>query len=132
MFACRQCNGLTYRSEREAADDQAPRRADMIWRRLGWGPKLLNVNGSKPKGIHRRTFERLPTTHDAHVSAASLVVVTILGHLTWPLSGFGYLNGAFRQADSPTTFSSNGSIANRQHRSLWNGAMRTNQTFAVG
>lgn len=70
VFACRQCHRLAYRSQREADDDRAIRRADTIRRRLGWEPGILNGNGLKPKGMHWRTFERLQRGHDAHVNAA--------------------------------------------------------------
>ena len=50
VFACRQCNRLAYRSQREADDDRATRRADKVRKRLGWEPGILNGNGWKPKG----------------------------------------------------------------------------------
>ena len=70
VFACRECNRLAYRSQREADDDRATRRADKLRKRLGWEPGILNGNGLKPKGMHWRTFERLQSQHDAHVNAA--------------------------------------------------------------
>lgn len=70
VFACRQCNRLAYRCQRETDDDRATRRADTIRQRLGWEPGILNGNGLKPKGMHWCTFERLQSQHDAHVNAA--------------------------------------------------------------
>ena len=70
VFACRECNRLAYRSQREAGDDRATRRADKLRKRLGWEPGILNGNGLKPKGMHWRTFERLQSQHDAHINAA--------------------------------------------------------------
>lgn len=81
VFACRQCNRLTYRSQREADGDRATRRADSIRRRLAWEPGILNGNGLKPKGMHWRTFERLQGEHDAHVNAALAGMATKLGLL---------------------------------------------------
>lgn len=53
-------------------------RADTIRRRLGWTPGTLNGSGLKPKGMHWRTFERLPGQHDAHVNAALVGMVARL------------------------------------------------------
>jgi hypothetical protein len=79
VFACRQCNRLAYRSQREADDDRATRRADTIRGRLGWVPGILNGDGMKPKGMHLRTFERLRAEHDAHVHAALAGMAVKLG-----------------------------------------------------
>lgn len=68
--ACRHCYGLAYRCTRETAYDRATRRADTLRERLGWEPGILNGDGTKPKGMHWRTFERLSTRHDSHVATA--------------------------------------------------------------
>ena len=81
VFACRQCNRLAYRSQREADDDRATRRADKLRKRLGWEPGILNGNGWKPKGMHWRTFERLQGEHNAHVNAALAGMAVKLGLL---------------------------------------------------
>jgi len=81
VFACRQCNRLAYRSQREADDDRATRRADKLRNRLGWEPGILNGNGWKPKGMHWRTFERLQASHDFHVNAALAGMAAKLGLL---------------------------------------------------
>jgi hypothetical protein len=64
VFACRKCHRLAYPSQREDASDRAGRRADKIRDRLGWDAGILNGPGSKPKGMHWRTFERLVQEHD--------------------------------------------------------------------
>lgn len=81
VFACRQCHQLTYRCQREAADDRSTRRADTIRRRLGWEPGILNGNGLKPKGMHWSTFERLTAEHVAHVNAAMAGMAARFGML---------------------------------------------------
>lgn len=86
VFACRHCNRLDYRSQREADDDRATRRADTIRRLLGWEPGILNGNGLKPKGMHWRTFDRLQSEHDAHVGAALAGMAAKLGLLQGQLA----------------------------------------------
>ena len=67
VFACRHCHQLAYRSQREAWDDRATRRAESLRNRLKWVPGILHGDGGKPKGMHWRTFKRLQAQHDAHV-----------------------------------------------------------------
>ena len=67
IFACRHCYRLAYPVERETADDRAARRANRIRQRLGWELGIFNPAGSKPSGMHWRTFERLAVEHYAHV-----------------------------------------------------------------
>ena len=81
VFACRQCNRLAYRSQREADDDLATRRADKLRKRLGWEPGILNSNGDKPKGMHWRTYWRLYGQHNVHVNAALAGMAKKLGLL---------------------------------------------------
>ena len=81
VFACRQCHELTYRSQREAPDDRATRRAEKLRDRLGWEAGILNGNGWKPKW---RLFKRLQHEHDAHVNAALAGMAAKLGsHSDW-------------------------------------------------
>jgi len=79
VFACRQCNRLTYRSQREAPDDRATRRADKLRNRLGWEAGILNGDSDKPNGMHWRTFERLRASHGAHVNRALAGMAAKLG-----------------------------------------------------
>jgi hypothetical protein len=72
VFACRRCNQLAYRSQRERSDDRAARKADKIRRRLGWQPGILNGKGHKPKGMHWHTFDRLEMAHDTYCDVALL------------------------------------------------------------
>jgi hypothetical protein len=81
VFACRQCNRPAYRSQLEADHDRASRRADKLRDRLGWEPGILNGSGTKPKGMHWRTFERLQCKHDAHVHLALAGLAVRLGLL---------------------------------------------------
>ena len=64
LFACRRCKRLAYASQSEAEDDRAARRANWIRKRLCWLPGILNGPGLKPKGMHKRTYQRLTAEHD--------------------------------------------------------------------
>lgn len=70
VFACRHCQKLAYKSQRETPDDRATRRADKLRDRLGWVAGILHGAGDKPKGMHWRTFWRMQASHDAHVMQA--------------------------------------------------------------
>ena len=58
-FACRHCYQLAYASQRGHPDDRLVRRADKIREKRGWEPGVLNGFGGEPKGMHKRTFDRL-------------------------------------------------------------------------
>jgi hypothetical protein len=64
-FACRQCGGLGYATQKEGAGDRACTKADKLRKRLGWRAGILNGDGGKPKGMHWATYQRLKSNHDA-------------------------------------------------------------------
>ena len=72
VFACRHCQQLAYKSQRETPDDRAIRRADKLRDRLGWEAGILNGAGGKPKGMHWQTFEKMRAKHDSEVRQALL------------------------------------------------------------
>jgi hypothetical protein len=55
-FACRRCYGLAYRTQHEQPDGRLLLKAERIWRRLGC---VFGDEPQRPKGMHRRTFQRL-------------------------------------------------------------------------
>jgi hypothetical protein len=64
-FACRQCGGLAYATQKKGVGDRASSKANKIRRRLGWPAGVLNDAAGKPKGMHWATYHRLAAEHDA-------------------------------------------------------------------
>lgn len=57
-YLCRHCHQLSYPSQRERDNDRAQRKANRIRERLGGEGGWQNIP-PRPKGMHRRTYDRL-------------------------------------------------------------------------
>ena len=80
VFACRRCHDLAYPSQQEAALDRAARRCERLRARLGWGGGIFDFPEGKPKGMHRRTYERLRRGADDAAREACDLLLGRYGH----------------------------------------------------
>lgn len=85
-FACRNCCGLGYATQKEGAGDRAASRAEKLRKRLGWEAGILNGNGDRPKGMHWNTYRRLRSDHDALVQVSLRDIAVKFGFLHRVLS----------------------------------------------
>ncbi|CAA9890312.1 conserved hypothetical protein [Candidatus Methylobacter favarea] len=88
IFACRHCYRLAYKSQREACDDRATRKADKIRDKLNWEPGILNLPGDKPKGMHWKTYLRLMEEYKDYANQALLGMTAkmrIVNNRLWAL-----------------------------------------------
>ncbi len=58
-FFCRHCHDLAYSSQRECKEFRLQNRAQRIYRRLGVDNCNDLLLATKPKGMHRKTYEKL-------------------------------------------------------------------------
>ena len=65
LFACRRCHGLAYESQQQTARHRGLEQARKIRMKLGGGVDLLAPFPQRPKGMHRRTFQRLRARAEA-------------------------------------------------------------------
>jgi hypothetical protein len=65
LFACRRCYELSYASQHQAARHRRLEHARKIRMSLGGNADLLAPFPGRPKGMHRRTFQRLRARAEA-------------------------------------------------------------------
>jgi hypothetical protein len=68
LFACRRCYGLSYASQQQTPLHRGLEQARKIRMRLGGSADLVEPFPARPKGMHRRTFQRLRARAEAAVS----------------------------------------------------------------
>ena len=68
-FRCRDCGGLAYWTTRDDPVHRHLRHAERIRKKLGWQPRIEDPSDGRPKGMHRRTYERLRTAYGEHILA---------------------------------------------------------------
>jgi hypothetical protein len=77
-FLCHHCYRLAYASQREDRYDRALRRANNIRTRLGGEPGIAAAFPPRPKGMHRRTYERLQSAvFNAEILAEEQIAVLL-------------------------------------------------------
>ncbi len=78
IFACRHCYNLTYESQNEAIHYRMLTKAQDIHRKLG-GTGCTMDFVSKPKGMHRKTYNRLKHKMDYYDNASMMMVAKKFG-----------------------------------------------------
>lgn len=59
IFVCRKCIGVNYKCQLKQPRDREFKRLNALRDRLGWEGGIVNGIGSKPKGMHLKTYIRL-------------------------------------------------------------------------
>ena len=75
LYVCRHCIGANYGSQLQQPIDRLFSRADAIRQRLGWQSGIAHGIGTKPKGMHHSTYDKLVNEYEqltAKVWQASL------------------------------------------------------------
>lgn len=63
-YVCRHCLSVPYGSQLQQPIDRLFSRANAIRQRLGWQSGIAHGIGTKPKGMHHSTYDRLVNEHD--------------------------------------------------------------------
>jgi hypothetical protein len=88
-FACRHCHQLAYKRNNDTANSAGFRRASKLRDRLDWVPGIAQGLGSKPKGMHWRTFARLLTTYQSYERQTMAGVAVSMGLLSAKMESVG-------------------------------------------
>jgi hypothetical protein len=77
-FACRLCHQLAFASQYMPKDEMNARKAQKIRRRLAGEGELPDAFPPKPRGMHKRTFDRLRQLHDEAEEAAAAGLINFI------------------------------------------------------
>ena len=64
LYVCRQCIGANYATQLMQPIDKLFSKVAKIRHRLQWQQGIANGHGSRPKGMHQTTYDRLVAEHD--------------------------------------------------------------------
>ena len=64
LYVCRQCIGANYATQLMQPIDKLFSKVAKIRHRLQWQQGIANGHGSRPKGMHKTTYDRLVAEHD--------------------------------------------------------------------
>ena len=64
LYVCRHCIGANYATQLMQPIDKLFRKVAKIRHRLGWPQGIAHGHGNRPKGMHRKTYDRLVSEHD--------------------------------------------------------------------
>ncbi len=67
LIICRKCGGLSYESQNEPRHFRALRKAQKIRVRLGGSANMTEPFPSRPRYMHRRTYQHLKRQYEAAV-----------------------------------------------------------------
>ena len=68
LYVCRHCIGANYASQLEQPYDRLFRKVEKIRHRLQWKAGIAHGHGAKPKGMHKKSYDRLVWEHDKLVN----------------------------------------------------------------
>jgi hypothetical protein len=78
-FRCRKCWNLAYASQHESPSSRAISKAQKLRRRLGGSESLDDPFPERPKGMHRRTYQRLRAEGEALDMQADAMLAVYMG-----------------------------------------------------
>ncbi len=83
-YRCRKCWNLAYQSQHELPHFRALSQAQKYRRRLGGSECTYDPFPERPKGMHRRTYNRIRERGEGLDEQADRLAVAMFGKLLWP------------------------------------------------